>query len=220
MLSYTVRVGFGASLFRRWAASRYDRTMSSASQLRPRLSILVAVARNGVIGDRGELPWKLSSDLKRFKQLTLGHPVLMGRKTHESIVAALGKPLPGRVSLVLSRTAGCSSLAELPKVAAGDPGQVVYVRDVAAALDLARGEAELFVVGGGEVYGLVLPRADRLYWTWVEAEPAGDTSFPAVNWDEWRLVEETRYPADARNQYDTTFAIYDRDRPAKAGTPT
>ena len=177
----------------------------------PRLSLLVAVARNGVIGNRGELPWRLSSDLKRFKQLTLGKPVLMGRKTCESIVAALGKPLPGRVSLVLSRQIDTDKLPEsLPRILPDEPGQVVHVRSLETAKNLANLEPELFVVGGGEIYALTLPRADRLYWTWVEAEPAGDTFFPAVDWKEWNLVEETRYPADARNQYDTTFAIYDR----------
>lgn len=181
---------------------------NQASQ--PRLSLLVAVARNGVIGNQGELPWRLSADLKRFKQLTLGQPVLMGRKTHESIVAALGRPLPGRVSLVLSRQANESGLASLPVVAADAPGEVVLVSDVATALILTKDASELFVVGGGEIYSLTLPLADRLYWTWVEAEPAGDTSFPPVNWQEWQLQQETRYPADARNQYDTTFAIYDR----------
>jgi dihydrofolate reductase len=176
-----------------------------------RLSLLVAVARNGVIGNRGELPWRLSSDLKRFKQLTLGKPVVMGRKTFESIVAALGKPLPGRVSLVLSRQADVSATpTSLPRVSPEEPGQVVHVRDVETALKLASQESELFVVGGGEIYSLTLPPADRLYWTWVEAEPAGDTFFPQIDWAEWNLTEETRYPADARNQYDTTFAIYDR----------
>jgi dihydrofolate reductase len=176
----------------------------------PRLSLLVAVARNGVIGNQGELPWRLSADLKRFKQLTLGQPVLMGRKTHESIVAALGRPLPGRVSLVLSRQAEFGGSATLPTVAADAQGEVVLVRDIATALILTKDVSELFVVGGGEIYSLTLPLADRLYWTWVEAEPAGETSFPAVNWQEWQLQQETRYPADARNQYDTTFAIYDR----------
>jgi dihydrofolate reductase len=180
----------------------------------PRLSLLVAVARNGVIGNRGELPWRLSSDLKRFKQLTLSKPVLMGRKTCESIVAALGKPLPGRVSLVLSRNVETSAtLQSLSRVLPDEPGQVIPVRDVETALKLASREPELFVVGGGEIYSLTLPQADRLYWTWVEAEPAGDTFFPPVDWAEWKLAEETRYPADARNQYDTTFAIYDRIEP-------
>jgi dihydrofolate reductase len=177
----------------------------------PRLSLLVAVARNGVIGNRGELPWRLSSDLKRFKQLTLGKPVLMGRKTFESIVAALGKPLPGRVSLVLSRQAAANEApSELPRVLPDGPGQVVNTRDLETATKLVESESEVFVVGGGEIYSLTLPFADRLYWTWVEAKPVGDTCFPAVDWTEWQLVEETRYPADARNQYDTTFAIYDR----------
>lgn len=185
--------------------------MSATTQ--PRLSILVAVARNGVIGNRGDLPWRLSSDLKRFKQLTLGKPVLMGRKTFESIVAALGKPLPGRVSLVLSRQADANdATSDLPRILLDEPGQVVTVLDLESAKKLVGLESELFVVGGGEIYALALPQADRLYWTWVEAEPAGDTFFPRVDWDEWSLAEETRYPADARNQYDTTFAIYDRIR--------
>lgn len=177
----------------------------------PRLSLLVAVARNGIIGNKGELPWRLSLDLKRFKQLTLGHPVLMGRKTHDSIVVALGKPLPGRVSLVLSRNAP-EPPQQLPIVTADQPGAVIPVRDVASALALTKGEPELFVVGGGEIYALTLAHADRLYWTWVEAGPEGDTRFPEVKWSDWQLKEETRYPADARNQYDTTFAIYDRLR--------
>src|SRR5688500_2027487 len=109
-----------------------------------RLSILVAVARNGVIGLRGELPWKLSSDLKRFKQLTLGHPVLMGRKTFDSIVTALGKPLPGRVSLVLSRQADDVNPEDpLPNVSADQPGLVRYVRDLSSARRLARKSKEL-----------------------------------------------------------------------------
>lgn len=167
-----------------------------------------------MIGDRGELPWRLSADLKRFKQLTLGRPVLMGRKTFESIVAALGKPLPGRVSLVLSRHWADNDVPEsLPQVSPDEPGQVVHVRDLQTAQQLASGESELFVVGGGEIYALTLPQADRLYWTWVEAEPAGDTRFPPVDWGDWKLVEETRFPADSRNQYDTTFAIYDRITP-------
>ena len=184
------------------------------------LSILVAVARNGVIGLRGELPWKLSSDLKRFKQLTLGHPVLMGRKTYDSIVTALGKPLPGRVSLVLSQQANDANPDEvLPTVSPDQPGLVRYVRDLSAARRLARNSEELFIVGGGEIYALTLPLADRLYWTWVEAEPAGDTHFPAMNWNEWQLRDQTRSSADARNLYDTTFAIYDRvvGVPASAG---
>ncbi len=177
----------------------------------PRLSVLVAVARNNVIGNQGQLPWRLSADLKRFKQLTLGHPVLMGRKTYDSILVALGKPLPGRVSLVLSRQeADVTPQQTLPHVSPDAPGEVIYVRHLAAALALTKAEPELFVVGGGEIYALTLPHADRLYWTWVEAEPAGDTFFPTVHWDEWQCTQETRYPADARNQYDTTFANYDR----------
>jgi dihydrofolate reductase len=139
------------------------------------VTIVAAVARNGVIGVDGGLPWQLPDDLRRFKELTMGHVLVMGRKTYESI----GHPLPGRTTVVVTRQEDWS---------AGED-EVIRARDVAGALALA-GEIddEVFVVGGGQVYEDALPLADRLELTHVAAEPAGDTYFPAVDWSEWREI--------------------------------
>jgi dihydrofolate reductase len=162
-----------------------------------RLSLIVAVARNGVIGRQGQLPWRLSADLKRFKSLTMGHRLVMGRKTYESI----GKPLPGRVSIVLSRsTKPAPEPRENPR----------YVRSLAEALEVARGDEEVFVIGGADVFLQALPRADRLYVTWVEADVPGDTVLPPIDLSNWRLVEETALPADEKNEFATRFCVYDR----------
>jgi dihydrofolate reductase len=162
-----------------------------------RLSLIVAVARNGVIGHQGQLPWHLSADLKRFKSLTMGHHLVMGRKTYESI----GKPLPGRISLVLSRST---------PPAADSRENLTYVRSLAEALELASGDEEAFVIGGADVFVQALPQADRLYVTWVEADVPGDTLLPPIDLSDWRLVEETAVPADAKNDYPTRFCVYDR----------
>jgi dihydrofolate reductase len=159
----------------------------------PRISLIAAVARNGVIGDRGRIPWHLSADLRRFKRLTLGHVLLMGRRTFESI----GKPLPGRRTIVLSRAG---------KVPAG----VEVASDVEEALCMAAGAREVFVAGGEEVYRRLLPRADRLLITWVDASPPGDARWPEVDWGRFRLVEEHVHPADANNQHESRFAAYER----------
>jgi dihydrofolate reductase len=165
-----------------------------ASGVGPRISLIAAVARNGVIGDRGRIPWRLSADLRRFKRLTLGHVLLMGRRTFESI----GRPLPGRRTIVLSRA------GRVP--AAG----VEVARDVEEALRMAAGAGEVFVAGGEEVYRLLLPHADRLLVTWVDASPPGDARWPEVDWGRFRLVEERVHPADASNQHESRFATYER----------
>lgn len=161
------------------------------------------MTRSGVIGRGGQLPWRLSADLKRFKSLTMGHTLIMGRKTYDS----LGRPLPGRTSIVISRQA---SLAL--------PPEVIVVHSLAAALDRASRDDSPFVIGGGEIYAQALPLAERLFVTWVEAAIEGDTFFPAWNPGEWRLVAEERHSADAKNQYDYTFATYQyqADAPAMA----
>ena len=120
--------------------------------------IIAALARNGVIGDAGKIPWHISEDLKRFKRLTLGHPIIMGRKTWES----LGRPLPGRRNIVLTRSAGI-------------PGVECY-RDLRDALD-ACGTGRVFVIGGGEIYRLAMPVTDELYLTHVHQDVEGDTKF-------------------------------------------
>ena len=136
----------------------------------PRISILVAVARNGVIGREGALPWRLPEDLKRFKALTMGHAMIMGRKTFESI----GRLLPGRRSVVVSRQAGYAV-----------PGATVAT-SLEAAIASAATAPEIFVIGGGEIYRAALPRADRLLVTEVDAMPEGDAFFPAVDRGVWR----------------------------------
>jgi dihydrofolate reductase len=160
-----------------------------------RLSLVVAMTRAGVIGRGGGLPWRLSADLKRFKSLTMGHHIVMGRTTYES----LGRLLPGRTAVIITRSAGYIPLF----------GGLV-TSNLDESLCQCQGDAEPFVIGGGEIFRLALPRADRLYVTWVEAEVAGDTYFPSWNEAEWRLTRSERHSADARNEYDTTFCIYDR----------
>jgi dihydrofolate reductase len=159
----------------------------------PRVSLIVAVAGNGVIGAGGRLPWHLSDDLRRFKRLTLGHVLLMGRKTFESI----GRPLPGRRTIVLSRSGWRAEGVET-------------ARDTEQALELAAGASEIFVAGGEEVYQRLLPLADRLLVTWVDAFPSGDANWPEVPWNQFRVVEESAQPADDRNQFASRFVVYER----------
>jgi dihydrofolate reductase len=139
------------------------------------ITIVAAVARNGVIGVDGGLPWRLPDDLRRFKELTLGHVLVMGRSTYESI----GRPLPERTTFVVTRNPEWDAGSEEVRVA----GSVEDAIEAAAAID-----PEVFVVGGAQVYAAALPRADRLELTWVDAEPDGDTRFPEVDWDAWREV--------------------------------
>ncbi len=139
------------------------------------VSLIAAVSANLVIGFRGRLPWRLPDDLARFKRLTLGHPVVMGRKTMES----LGRPLAGRRNIVLSR----DPAAHFPGYeTAHSPQQ---------ALDLAGDEEELFVIGGAAVYALFLPIARRMYLTHVEGDWQGDAFFPAVRWEDWKVISDT-----------------------------
>lgn len=145
-----------------------------------KLSIIVAVAENGVIGRDNRLPWRISADLKRFKSLTLGHHLLMGRKTFQSI----GRPLPGRTIIVLSR--GTPELPAGVEIA----GSLVE----ATALARAAGETETFVAGGAAIYAEALPRTDTLYLTSVAATIEGDTHFPDWNRGEWQLFSVESCP--------------------------
>ena len=158
------------------------------------LSLVAALDRNYAIGRGGLMPWHLPDDLKRFKQLTLGKPVLMGRKT----ALAIGRPLPGRRNLVLTRSA-----------AAPFAGQET-VASIAAAVDLARGE-ELAVIGGGEVYALALPVATHLHLTWIDTVAENpDAFFPRFEANDWIETERIAHPADARHEYSFTFVDYAR----------
>ncbi len=159
-----------------------------------RISLIAALDRNRAIGRDGAMPWHLPEDLKRFKALTLGKPVLMGRKT----ALAIGRALPGRLNLVLTRG------AQAPY-----PQQQV-VASVAAALDRA-GAEELAVIGGGEVYALALPLATHLHLTWVDAQvDAADTWFPAIDPREWHEVAREHHAVDARHAHAMNFVDYER----------
>lgn len=159
-----------------------------------RLSIIVAMSRNRVIGRDGGLPWKLSADLQRFKKLTMGHPIIMGRKTFDSI----GRILPGRTSIVISRRPDFQSEGALTAASLEDAIRVAGTAD------------EVFVIGGGEVYSQALHLADRLYVTAVETVSEGDTFFPELDDRQWRLVEATDHPADAKNSFPLRFLVFDR----------
>ena len=166
-----------------------------------RLSLIVAAAENGVIGSNNALPWHLPEDLKYFKRTTMGKPIVMGRKTWESI----GKPLPGRTNIVVSRN--CEYQAE--------GARVVQNLDEALALaeqvGLIDGSEELLVIGGATLYEQALPRADRLYLTRVHADVDGDTFLPEIDWSQWREQGRDPFYADGPNPYDYTFYIYERN---------
>lgn len=162
---------------------------------RPLVSLIVAVSENGVIGSEGRLPWKLPADLARFKALTMGHPIIMGRKTHESI----GRSLPGRRNVVVSSQSDYS------------PPGVEVVPSLEAALEGCREESEVFVIGGAVLFRSALPHADRIYLTLVEAKLPGDTFFEIPSGAAWRLVSEEFRPADQDNPYPLSFKIYERD---------
>lgn len=157
-------------------------------------SIVVAVARGGVIGDAGGLPWHLPADLKRFRAITMGKPIVMGRKTHESI----GRALPGRHNIVISRhperiARGCTVMPSLQ-----------------AALIFADSGEEVMIIGGARLYREALPRARRLYLTEVHADARGDVYFPDIDRGQWREIERQERPADDQNGHPLSFLILER----------
>ncbi len=164
------------------------------------LSLIVAVAENNVIGRQGDLPWRLSADLRRFRRLTTGHAILMGRKTWESI----GRPLPGRTSVVITQQTDYQPGFE----------EVLVATDLDEALALAQGadasDEQAFVIGGAAIYELSLPRADRLLLTRVHAEVEGDVFFPEVDWSQWRLVAEEKHDQDDKNDFSFSFQNFER----------
>lgn len=162
--------------------------------------IVVAVTRNGIIGRDGDMPWRLSTDLKRFKALTSGKPVIMGRKTFQSI----GRPLPGRPNVVVSRSGDF------------DRGQVTVATSLdeacklATALAVEKGVDEICIIGGGEIYRQAMEMADILHVTHVETEVAGDTSFPAIDPAKWQVDAEVLVPAGEADNFPTRFVTYSR----------
>ena len=163
-----------------------------------KLSIVAAVSENGVIGRGNDIPWRLRDEQQAVKSLTMGHCLIMGRRTWESI----GRPLPGRTSIVVTRQP------------AYDPGHddVLVAGDLPSAVAAAErtGDDEAFVFGGAALYAEALARANRLYLTRVHAEIDGDVRFPPLGTAAWRITQETPHAADARNEYAFTMRCYER----------
>jgi dihydrofolate reductase len=168
----------------------------------PTLTLVVAVAENGVIGAKGGLPWRLSSDLKRFKADTIGKPIIMGRKTFLSI----GKPLPGRDNIVVTRNRDFKA----DGVAMADSVDAAVALATRAAAE--RGAADIAVIGGGEIYNQLFDRADRLILTHVFSSPEGDTRFPAVDSATWQSTESEDFPAGEKDSHATRREVYVRQR--------
>ncbi len=165
-----------------------------------KLSLIVAVAENGVIGKDNGLPWKISSDLKYFKERTLGKPVIMGRKTFQSI----GRPLPGRVNIVITRDASFATDGVITALS------LDMALDVGKNLALTKGVEEVMVIGGAQIYNLTLPDADRLYLTRVHGEVDGDTRFPPLNPDDWLEASSERHAASEKDSHDYSLIVLDR----------
>ena len=158
------------------------------------ISIIAAVDKNFLIGRENELPWHLPADLKYFKNITMGKPILMGRKTFESI----GKPLPGRRNIVISRQSdfmaqGCEVVSTLDE-----------------AIALVANVEEIMIVGGATLFQQFLPRADRLYLTQIDASFEGEIYFPTVNFNDWVLLKKEEHLKDEKNQYDYRFLVLER----------
>lgn len=172
----------------------------------PRITLIAAVAENGVIGRDLDMPWRLSTDLKRFKALTMGKPMIMGRKTFLSVGE---RPLPGRPHIIISRNPDYR------------PDGVDVVSSLEDALSLAKNKAqalgvdEVFVAGGGEIYRQAMPFADQLSVTHVEVSLEGDTFFPQIDLAVFEKIDETAAPAGDKDNYPVRFATYRRHQPVK-----
>jgi len=166
---------------------------SSVVPVATRIYLVAAVSLNGVIGANGKLPWHLPEDLKHFKKLTLGHPIIMGRRTWES----LGKPLPGRENVVISRTPGFEA-----------PGASVAT-SVESAVALCSGEAVTFVIGGAEIYAAALPLADGLVLTEIDGIYEGDTQFPEWDRKAWRVSQKETHTSNEGVRF--SFVLYERN---------
>ena len=165
------------------------------------VSLIVALSTNRVIGRDGGLPWYLPADLRHFKKTTMGHHLIIGRRTWEEV----GQPLPGRDMVVVTRSRDFA------------PEGVRVVRTVERALEVAATDDEPFIGGGAQIYRTALARdlVDRLYLTRIHAEVEGDTYFPELDLDEWELVSEEHHEADERNQYPYSFLMYERSSAKK-----
>ena len=158
------------------------------------LSIIVAISDNNVIGTGNTLPWRMSDDLKRVKLLTMGHHLIMGRKTFESI----GRPLPGRTTVIITRQADYKSEG------------CVVVNTLQDAIRTASADPEAFIFGGGEIFREAIPFVDRIYLTRIHTTVKGDTFFPELIPNEWDVVDEKEFSADEKNEYSCTLRILQR----------
>lgn len=152
------------------------------------LSIVVAVSENNVIGHANDLPWKLSGDLKRVKALTMGHHLIMGRKTYESI----GRPLPGRTTVIITRQKNYA------------PDGCVVVHNLFDAIRFCWADSESFVFGGGEIFKAALPHCEKIYLTRIHSQIEGTVFFPELNLKEWEIQSEQYFPADEKNEFACT----------------
>jgi len=159
------------------------------------ISVIVAFSEGNIIGKNNKMPWKLPADLKRFKAITTGHTVVMGRRTYESI----GKPLPNRKNIVL--TSIPESIIDC-----------ITADSLKDAITVSEPETELFIIGGASVYKQAFPLADKLYITKIHADPGGDTKFPEIDYSEWVETFREEHKADEKNQYDYTFINYERKK--------
>ena len=150
--------------------------------------------RNRLIGNKNQLPWHLPADLAHFKRITMGKPIIMGRRTYESI----GRPLPGRTNIILSRSEEFA------------PEGVMTARTLERALELAADVDEAVIIGGSSIYSMALPLADRLYLTLIEDSFEGDAWFPAFDAEQWRIIDSEQHPADAKNPSAYRFVTYER----------
>lgn len=160
-----------------------------------KLALIVAVARNRVIGLGNTIPWYCPADLQYFKRITMGAPILMGRKTWDSLKI---KPLPGRQNIIVTRD-------QQFEAEGGD-----VVDSIEAGLQLVQNEPRVFVIGGEDIYKQTLPRADELYITLVDAEKEGDRYFPKFSLQNWKITKEESRSADEKNPYDLLFKVYER----------
>jgi len=158
------------------------------------LSIIVATAKNRVIGKDNKLIWHLPADLKRFKQLTMGHHVIMGRKTFESI----GKALPGRKTIIITRQKNYEA------------ADCVVVKSLPYAIELCRNDSEAFITGGAQIYELAIPMIEKIYLTRIHHSFEGDAFFPELNKAAWKITFMENHKADEKNPYDYSFVNYER----------
>jgi len=189
-----------ASFFVLRHPARQRRTNNEQRTTGMKISIIAALASNNVIGRANQLPWHLSADLKRFKALTMGHHLIMGRKTFESI----GRPLPGRTTIVVTRRSDFNG------------ADVIVAPSLDAALDVARGDDEVFIAGGADVYEQMIHRAQRMYLTRVHVDAEGDAFFPEFDdVTEWSLVDSEHHEPDEKNPLPYSFLTYERVAPAR-----